>query len=70
MPDQLRTLHKWKQTREGLLITATVELILAYGLVSWAIDTGNRWLYLLALILIVGILKNLFKLVRLAINKR
>jgi apolipoprotein N-acyltransferase len=70
MPNQLRTLHKWKQTRKGLLIAAVVELILAYGFASWAIDSGNLWLYLLALILVAGSLRNLLKLGLLAIGKR
>jgi hypothetical protein len=65
---KLRTLHKWKQTRKGLLITAAFELILAYGFISRAIDSGNLWLYLLALILVAGVLQNLIKLGRLAIR--
>jgi hypothetical protein len=68
MPDKLRTIHKWKQTRKGLLIAAVVELTLAYGFATWAIDSGNLWLYLLTAIFLVGGLKDAAKAM-LAIGK-
>lgn len=40
-----------------------VELVIAYGFVSLAIDRGNFLWYLLALVFLIGALQNLFKLI-------
>jgi hypothetical protein len=58
----VKKLHNWHQTRLGLLVFALVELAVAYGFASLAIDRGNLWWYLLALVFLVGALQNLFKL--------
>jgi hypothetical protein len=44
----------WKQTRAGLLVTGLVELALAYGFGSWAIDSGSWWHYLLTFVFFAG----------------
>ena len=62
MKKQTNELHNWHQTRTGLLGFAIVELLLAYGAASWAIDSGNLLLYLATIILLVGGLQNLIKL--------
>lgn len=59
----LRKLHNWHQAKLGLLVFALVELALAYGFTSLAIDRGNLWDYLLTLIFLVGTLQNIFKLI-------
>jgi hypothetical protein len=64
----MKKLHKWHQTKVGLLVFGLIELGLAYGFASLAIDRGGPWWYLLALIFLVGALQNLFKLIRKLIN--
>ena len=59
----VRRLHKWHQTKLGLLVFGLVELAVAYGFASLAIDRGNLWWYLLTLIFLVGALQNLFRLI-------
>jgi hypothetical protein len=59
----LKQLDKWHKTRTGFLVFALIELAAAYGFASLAIDRGNPLYYLLALILLVGSLQNLFKLI-------
>lgn len=52
------------------MLFAVVELAMAYGFASLAIDRGNFWWYLLALLLFVGTLKNLFSFVVIFFNRR
>ena len=37
----LQKLDKFHKTRPGHLVFGLVELLMAYGFASWAIDTGN-----------------------------
>ncbi len=60
MLNKLVRLHK---TKPGLLAFGLVELGLAYGLISLAVNNGNLWYYLLALIFLVGALRNSLKLI-------
>ncbi len=60
----LQSLEKWHQTKPGFLVFALVELALAYGFATLAIDRGNLWWYLLTIIFLVGTLQNLFQLIR------
>ena len=64
----IKKLHKWHQTILGLLIFGLVELAVAYGFASLAIDRGNFLWYLLALIFFIGGLQNIFKLIGKFIN--
>ena len=59
----LKRLDNWHKTRVGLLVFSIVELALAYGFVSLAIDRGNFIWYLLTLVFFVGGLQNLVKLI-------
>lgn len=59
----MKSLHKWHQTKRGLLVFGLIELAIAYGFASLAIDSGSLWWYLLTLIFFVGALQNLFKLI-------
>ena len=58
----LQTIDRWHKTQVGYLIFAIVELGLAYGAASWAIDSGNLLLYLATIILLIGGLQDLIKL--------
>lgn len=64
----MKKLHNWHQTRVGLLVFGLVELAIAYGFASLAIDRGNLLWYALALIFFFGALRNLFKLIGKLIN--
>jgi len=59
----MKSLHKWHQTKLGLFVFCVIELAIAYGFASLAIDSGSLWWYLLTLIFLVGALQNLFKLI-------
>lgn len=59
----MKKLHRWHQTRVGLLVFGLIELGLAYGVAGLAIDRGGPWWYLLALIFLIGGLQNLVKLI-------
>ncbi len=56
-------LDKWHKTKPGFLVFALVELTVAYGFASLAIDRGNLWYYRLTLIFLVGALSNFTKLI-------
>lgn len=55
----IQKLDKWHQTKLGLLVFALVELLIAYGFASLSIDRGNFLWYLLALLFLIGSLRNL-----------
>jgi hypothetical protein len=59
----LQKLDAWHKTKLGLLVFAVLELVVAYGFISLAIDRGNFWYYLLTLVFLFGGLQNLFKLI-------
>ncbi|HVV25489.1 MAG TPA: hypothetical protein VHC21_00445 [Candidatus Saccharimonadales bacterium] len=59
----MKSLHNWHQTKLGLFVFGIVELAIAYGFASLAINSGSLWWYLLTLIFLVGALQNLFKLI-------
>jgi hypothetical protein len=54
----------WHQSALGLLTFAVIELALTYGLTSLAVDRGNLWWYILAIIAFIGAIQNLIKLIR------
>jgi hypothetical protein len=59
----LKQLDHWHKTRIGLAVFGVIELGLAYGFISLAIDRGNFFWYLLTLIFLIGTLQNLVKLI-------
>ena len=65
----LKQLDAWHKTKLGFLVFAVLELAICYGFASLAIDRGNLWWYLLALIFLFGFLHNTFQFVRLVIVK-
>jgi len=56
-------LDRFHHSKTGYAVFAVVELGLAYLFISWAIDDGSWFDYLLALIFMVGFLQNLAKLI-------
>jgi hypothetical protein len=60
----MQKLAKWHHTKSGLLVFGVIELVIAYGFASLAIDRGNLWWYLLVLIFLVGALQNFAKLIK------
>lgn len=66
----IKQLDTWHKTRSGLLLFAIVELAIAYGFASLAIDRGNLFYYLLTLIFLVGSLQNFVKFIRSFIHGR
>ncbi len=59
----LKKLDVWHKTKLGFLVFGLAELAVAYGWASLAIDRGNLWYYLFALIFLVGALQNFVKLI-------
>ena len=59
----MRKLAQWHRTKVGLLVFAVIELVLAIGLVEWAVGNANFLLYLLAIIFLVGFFQNIVKLI-------
>ena len=59
----MKKLNKFHNTKLGYLLFGFVELAVADGFFSLAIDRGNPFWYLLTIIFLVGALQNIFKLV-------
>ena len=66
----IAALKKRHQSLVGYLVFGLVELGLAYGFISLAIDRGNLGYYLLTLIFAVGAIKNLLGMFRKALYGR
>ena len=60
----IQSVHKWHQTKLGLLLFGLTEGALAYGLFYLSTDSGNLLFYFLTLVFLVGSLQNIFKLLR------
>lgn len=63
MSRTLRRIDTWHKTKVGLLLFGLIELGVAYGFASLAIDRGNLWYYLLTLIFLIGATQNLVRLI-------
>lgn len=66
----LKKFDTWHKTKPGLLLFGLIELAIAYGFASLAIDRGNLWWYLLTLVFLVGALQNFTKLIGAMVNGR
>ena len=62
-PSILQPVVRWHQTLAGLFVFAAVELALAYGLASLAVDRGGLGWYALAILAVVGVLRNFLKFI-------
>jgi hypothetical protein len=59
----IHTLDRWHQTKTGLAVFVVLELAIAYGFASLAIDQGHVWWYLLTIIFLIGSLQNVIRLI-------
>lgn len=60
----IQQLDAWHKTKHGFVIFGLAELLIAYGFISWAIDSGELWHYLAATIFLIGGLLNIFKMLK------
>jgi hypothetical protein len=60
----MEAVDKWHHTKQGYFAFGLIELALAYGFASWAIDSGQLWQYALAIILAIGGLNNWVRIFR------
>ena len=60
----LHKLDKFHETRIGLGLFALLGLAVAYIAMSWAIDSGSWFDYILALVAIIVFLQNGLKLIK------
>ncbi len=58
----MQLLNRFHKTITGLILFGVIELALAYGAASWAIDSGNLLLYVATIVLVFGGLRNFAKL--------
>lgn len=58
----IKELESWHTTRLGFLVFGIIELALAYGFASLAINYASFWQYALAVILLIGGLRNLIRI--------
>ena len=56
-------LDKFHKTKPGYLVFGLVELAIAYGFASLAIDRGNLWWYVLTIIFLIGTIQNFVHLI-------
>lgn len=59
MSSTIRSIDRFHDTRKGKLIFGAIELVLAYIIVSRAIDTGSLWEWIIGLLFFIGGLNNL-----------
>jgi hypothetical protein len=60
----------WHRSRSGLLTIGLIELIVAYGFASIAIDRGTWWWYFLTLLFLIGAIQNMLHLIGTFIHGR
>lgn len=59
----LERLDKFHKTRPGHLVFGLIELLMAYGFASWAIDTGNLLWWIATAFLLLGVAQNFIQAV-------
>lgn len=59
----MQQLAIWHQTKLGLSAFAVVEIVAAYGIASFAVNSGALWEYTGAFVLCIGFLRNILKLI-------
>lgn len=60
----LKDIDDFHKTPLGYGVFAGIELALAYAVGIRAIDTGNMWFYALAIVLVFGVIQNIFFLIK------
>lgn len=63
-------LKLYKTSAGFIFAIVLIELVVGYGFVSLAIDRGNLWWYILAIIFLVRAIKDLFRFLGKIINGR
>ncbi|MBW3569229.1 hypothetical protein KY385_03825 [Candidatus Parcubacteria bacterium] len=61
MTGRISQIDNYHQTKKGKLVFGAAELLVAYLIISRAIDTGSLWQYGLALLFFIGGANNLAK---------
>lgn len=65
----IQKLDSWHKTKHGFLLFGVFELLIAYGFISWAIDNGQLWTYLIGFIFLGGGIRNIFRMFRRLLKK-
>lgn len=66
MIDKLKQLHS--SSKNFVMFIVIAELFLIYSFAGLAIDRGNLWWYLITIYLLVSLIKDLFRLIRMTFN--
>jgi len=56
----LKRLDDFHKTRPGYAVFGVIELAMSYGFLTWALDTGALWWWIIAIFLFAGSLQNFF----------
>jgi hypothetical protein len=64
----LQKLHSFHITKLGLLTFIVIELAIGYGFASLSIDTGSLWAYFITLVLLLGVIMNFVRLIKLFVT--
>jgi hypothetical protein len=62
--ETLQQVDRWHQTRKGYLVFGVIELLIAYGFASLAINYAGIWQYALGIVFIYGGVRNLVRIFR------
>lgn len=57
----INRLDRWHKTPKGHLTFGVLEIVLAYILLSIALDTASMWVYLGGILMLIGGLRNLIR---------
>jgi uncharacterized membrane protein YidH (DUF202 family) len=70
MKERFQKFLAWQRTRQGLVVSLTFDVCLAYLFASWAIDSGSLFDYTITFLLAVLIVQDLIALFRLTTWKK
>lgn len=57
----IKAWDKWHKTQKGYIAFGFAELLITYLFMSWTIDNGSLWLYLITFIFAIGSIRNFYK---------
>jgi len=57
----LERLDQFHKTRRGYAVFGLVELLMAWGFLDWALDTGNLLWWIVTAFLLLGVLQNFYQ---------
>lgn len=61
---RMEKLDQFHKTRLGYVVFGLVELLMAYGFVDWALDSGNWLWWIAAAFLAFGVVQNFVQAIR------